>query len=357
MSLKSRAVLKQAFQTGDTPSQQDYANLIDSAPNFVDDTPTYGFNWRGPWDDEATYVRYDAVYYDQTGSSYVCIQAHDAYHAPTDEDYWQQISNGGDHIYIAYASDALGNGFTTTFDSALDYIAVKHSSMIIDPVSVSTFNGLWKNYKGEQGIQGIQGPAGSGDVDGPASATDDNLASYDGTTGKLIKDSGKKVSDFLEKAGGTMSGPITLAENAYVAHDSAMSADGKFTGECVSGTAGVALAFGDLVYLDPTDSRWELVDANAAAAADGDARGIIGICVLAAAADGDSTNILLKGFVRADTAFPTFTINNPVYISETAGDVTGTQPTTTDVVIRVVGFGFTADTLYFCPSSDYITHI
>ena len=38
-----------------------------------------------------------------------------------------------------------------------------------------------------------------GDVNGPASAVDGNLAAFDTTTGKLIKDSGKKVSDLLAK--------------------------------------------------------------------------------------------------------------------------------------------------------------
>ena len=154
----------------------------------------------------------------------------------------------------------------------------------------------------------------------------------------------------------TAGGAITLAENSSIAQDPALSADGKYTGDTVTGTAGAALAFGDLIYLDPTDSRWELADANAASGADGDSRGILGICVQAAASDGDPTTVLLWGFVRADTAFPTFTINNPVYVSETAGDVTGTQPTTTDVVIRIVGAGFTADTLFFNPDQTWITH-
>jgi hypothetical protein len=60
--------------------------------------------------------------------------------------------------------------------------------------------------------------------------------------------------------------------------------------------------------------------------------------------------------VRADTAFPSFTINNPVYVSETAGDVTNTQPTTTDVVIRIVGAGITANDLFFNPDQTWITH-
>lgn len=154
----------------------------------------------------------------------------------------------------------------------------------------------------------------------------------------------------------TLGDALIMAENAAILMDPAMSADGKYNGITRAGTAGTALAFGDLVYLDPTDSRWELVDANSAAGADGDARGVIGICVLAAAGDGSATTILLYGIVRADTAFPTMTVNNPMYISETAGDITGTQPTTADVVIRVVGFGLTADELFFCPSPDYITH-
>lgn len=153
----------------------------------------------------------------------------------------------------------------------------------------------------------------------------------------------------------TAGGVITLSENAAIALDPAGSADGKYTGITVAGTAGYTQAFGDLVYLDPTDSRWEAVDANSAAAADGDARGILGIVVVAGT-DGAACTILLHGIVRADAKFPTFTINNPIYASETAGSVTQTQPTTTDVVIRVVGFALTADEMFLNPSSDYTTH-
>jgi hypothetical protein len=153
----------------------------------------------------------------------------------------------------------------------------------------------------------------------------------------------------------TTGGTITLAENTSIALDPAGSADGKWTGLSIAATAGYTQAFGDLVYLDPTDSRWELVDANSAAAADGDARGILGM-VVSAGTDGNACTILLQGVIRADAKFPSFTINNPIYASETAGSVTQTQPTTTDVVIRVVGFALTADEMYFNPSPSYITH-
>ncbi|MCX6223159.1 MAG: hypothetical protein NTV01_00135 [Bacteroidia bacterium] len=161
---------------------------------------------------------------------------------------------------------------------------------------------------------------------------------------------------YMTLAGGTLTGNLTLGENTSVDLDPVLSADGKYTGICRTGTAGATLAFGNLVYLDPTDSRWELADANIAAGADGDPRGILGMCVLAAASDGSATKILLTGVIRADAAFPAMTINAPMYVSETSGAIVVTQPSTADVVIRVVGFALTADELYFNPSNDYITH-
>jgi hypothetical protein len=55
--------------------------------------------------------------------------------------------------------------------------------------------------QGPQGIQGPVGPAGpagsgSGDVTGPSSATNGNIVLFDGSTGKLIKDSFASITDF-----------------------------------------------------------------------------------------------------------------------------------------------------------------
>jgi hypothetical protein len=159
----------------------------------------------------------------------------------------------------------------------------------------------------------------------------------------------------LARTGGTMSGNITLGENTSIALDPAGSADGKYSGITVTGIGGATIAFGDLVTLDKDDSRWELVDISVAAAATGDARGLLGIAVTSSS-DGGALTILLHGIIRADANFPALTIGAPVYAS-TTGDVVVTQPTTTDHVIRVVGSALTADELYFCPSPDYTTHI
>lgn len=158
----------------------------------------------------------------------------------------------------------------------------------------------------------------------------------------------------LTTDGGTLTGSITLGENTSIALDPAGSADGKYSGITITGTGGATIAFGDLVTLDKDDSRWELVDISVAAAATGDARGILGMAVTSSS-DGGALTVLLNGIIRADANFPALTIGAPVYAS-TTGDVVVTQPTTTDYVIRQVGYALTADEIYFNPTGTWVTH-
>lgn len=163
------------------------------------------------------------------------------------------------------------------------------------------------------------------------------------------------VDDTTPQLGGdldTNGSDIILAENDSIELDSALSADGKWTGTVIDGTAGATLAFGDVVYLAAADSRWELTDADAVGTA---GTVLIGVCVLAAASDGSATKILLHGTIRAAT-FPAFTVSAPLYLSATAGDITHTAPTGADDVVRVVGYAISATDLYWNPSPDHITH-
>jgi len=245
------------------------------------------------------------------------------------------------------------------------------------------------------------GPPGSGtgDVVGPSSAIDSHLAVFSGATGKLIKDGGAvpttlpasdvypwakaavkptytntevgaaatvhshaesdvtnlttDLSAKLPLTGGTMSGDITLGENTALALDPEGSADEKWSGITVTGTAGATLAVGDLCYLN---SSWKWVLANASAASTSGSV-VLGVC-LTAASDTQATRMLLMGTVRS-AAFPaSITGGVQLYVSATAGDMTTTQPTTTDYVIRCVGWAITTEpnTIFFCPSADYITH-
>lgn len=148
----------------------------------------------------------------------------------------------------------------------------------------------------------------------------------------------------------TTGGTITLAENTSIALDPAGSADGKYSGITIAGTAGAALTFGQLCYLAVADSRWELADADAAATM---GTPLLGMCVLAAGADGNATTMLLYGTIRADAQFPALTIGATVYGGETAGAIQVAIPTGADNVIRVVGHALTADEIMFNPSQDH----
>jgi len=65
----------------------------------------------------------------------------------------------------------------------------------------------------------------------------------------------------------------------------------------------------------------------------------------------------IEAIARPSNVFPALTVGAPVYIGVTAGDIQTAQPTGTDDVIRIVGYGNTADELFFCPSPDYLTHV
>jgi hypothetical protein len=76
-----------------------------------------------------------------------------------DGDKGDQGDAGTAFVYMAYASDASGTGFTTTFNSSLDYIAIKVTAVEIVTPTVDDFTGLWKKYKGEQGPPGSMDPS------------------------------------------------------------------------------------------------------------------------------------------------------------------------------------------------------
>ena len=126
-------------------------------------------------------------------------------------------------------------------------------------------------------------------------------------------------------------------------------ADAAYSGMIQAGTAGAILAVGDLCYFAVADSKWELTDADAEATAFGK----LGICVQAAAEDA-ATTMLLWGSVRADAAFPSFTIGAPVFVDVTAGDVSNTAPSGSGDIVRVIGYGNTANELHFCPENSYL---
>jgi hypothetical protein len=134
--------------------------------------------------------------------------------------------------------------------------------------------------------------------------------------------------------------------------DPVLSADEKWSGVTVDGTAGATLAVGDVCYL-ASSGKWLLNDGIL----DGTDTGFskeLGICILAGA-DTEPTEMLKYGKVRS-SAFPAFTVGSPVYLDDTAWDLVVAKPSTTNFAIRKVGYAITAEDLFFNPSDDYIVY-
>lgn len=76
----------------------------------------------------------------------------------------------------------------------------------------TTANGIWLMFDraGDKGADG----AGVGDVVGPASAVADEIALFNGTTGKAIKGSGTAVSNLAPKANATFTGTFAPPANS-----------------------------------------------------------------------------------------------------------------------------------------------
>ena len=112
--------------------------------------------------------------------------------------------------------------------------------------------------QGIQGIQGIQGPkgdtgdtgpqgpagSGSGDVLGPASATDSHFAVFDGATGKLIKDGGVKGSAAALDApasGNATTSQVVKGDDTRLSDPRTPTAHTHNTGEVIGLNAGLQI--------------------------------------------------------------------------------------------------------------------
>lgn len=143
---------------------------------------------------------------------------------------------------------------------------------------------------------------------------------------------------------------IQLAANESLILKNSLS-DGQWSGITKTITYGDTTAFGDLLFQD-IDGYFYLADADAVSTSGRQ----LAMCV--SAGTGFRTGAaLFYGNIRANSKFPSMTEGLPMYVSTTAGAITGTQPSGTDDVIRVVGYALTANELFFNPSPDWMQHV
>jgi hypothetical protein len=118
----------------------------------------------------------------------------------------------------------------------------------------------------------------------------------------------------------------------------------QYYGDVVAFGGGGTLTQGSIYYLD-SSQNWQLADASAASTAEG----MLGI------ATDTSIRLLVKGIAR-HAGWSGLGHGSVLYLSETAGELTTTKPTTSGAIVRVIGYctNTTTREIYFNPSADWI---
>jgi len=125
----------------------------------------------------------------------------------------------------------------------------------------------------------------------------------------------------------------------------ALSSDHTWSGDKDTQPVGESVVFGDLLYFNWADKEWKKAKADAAATMPGSR------IALESKADGESCLMLVKGYIRDDSAFEF--AGAMIYVSATtAGAMTSTAPSTAGNQLQRVGQAKSADILFFDPSID-----
>jgi hypothetical protein len=198
-------------------------------------------------------------------------------------------------------------------------------------------------------------------ADGDTAAGDNAAMGYTSSEGLILTGQGSTNdvtikndadADVLTIPTGTtnvsVAGNLSLSDASSVNISTPLlaGADHTYTGLSAQMLAGGAISAFDLVCVHTVTQ--EVVEADASAYAT--AR-VIGIAP-AAISDTATGTILLHGFIRDDTW--TWTAGSTLYLSETAGAMTHTAPSTDGAFVLVVGVALSPDVVYINPSMDVI---
>lgn len=188
---------------------------------------------------------------------------------------------------------------------------------------------------------------------GDAGAEDTNIV-FDGAAAdfRIGIDDG---TDTLEIGVGAAHGTtacikVDSSTNVQIAHNSAV-ADGQYSGTVAVFQAGEDLSAGECVYLKSDGKMWKAVATAAATSR----------CVAMATMDISANGFgafLMEGFIRLNSAFPTWTIGGALYTPEAEQSNLNipeqAAPDTDGDFVQVLGFAISGDAIWFSPDSTVI---
>jgi hypothetical protein len=159
------------------------------------------------------------------------------------------------------------------------------------------------------------------------------------------------ITDITLADGGSGASTAELAYNNIADMVSSPASDHTANGPHTNDfAAGASVTVMQLVILN-SSSKWVLTDANTASIYSG----MVAIS-LESKTDTQAMNVALPGSIVRDASW-SWTPGAPLYISETAGAITATAPTTAAAATRCIGWALAATIIYFFPAGiNYITH-
>jgi cytoskeletal protein CcmA (bactofilin family) len=169
-------------------------------------------------------------------------------------------------------------------------------------------------------------------------------------TASLIGSSSASVAGGLTVSGSlvasssaSIAGGLTTVIKKFALNTSI--ADHDYSGETLSAVAYQAIAITDVCRLNSA-GQWAIADAST----ESTAAGLPGMAT-AAASSGATLICLTDGLMRDDDGWGgAMTVGATYFLSETAGDVTATRPSTTGAIVRPVGYAQAARVFCFKPS-------
>lgn len=189
---------------------------------------------------------------------------------------------------------------------------------------------------GATALEFVDAPSGTSTFIG----LNDTPGSYSGSASQVVQVNG--AGNALTFASG-IKASLVGDKITYTIRQSAYSATGDHEGELLKIGSG-SQTQGNVLYWNGTD--WADADASAVATASG-------LIAIAHVTGSPGTNgALQKGFIKLAAA--PATAGDVLYLSETAGGLTATAPTTSQAIVRVMGYDVDgAGLIYFNPSSDF----
>ena len=280
------------------------------------------FNWKGAYAGGTAYVAQDVV--SSGGSSYICILAVTGT-APPSATYWSIMSQvGTDGTDGTDGTNGTDVGLTITTQGDI----------------------LFRDGSGPQRL--AKGTAAQA-LKINAGATAPEWVTNSFVNADINASAAIDQSKLVNIVDADISATAAIDQSKLAGLDATPTPDHTINGPQTNDVlAGYTTAIGDLVYLDP-NGRWEEADADDTAKS----ISLLGIA-MEIKNDGEAVNVALSGSFIVDASW-SFGVGVPLYISNTPGAMTPTKPTGSTDVVRTVGYALTATTIFFAPSSDYVT--